>query len=140
MKRKALPKILSERDVDALLAAPGRATPLRERDAVMLEVLYATGLRVSELVTLTLGQVNLVSGVLRVVGKGDKERIVPVGRVAVAALNDKAFAKALAAKIDRKKRVPLPPAPPDAPASAQVMASAVMRRCMCPPLYPYGNA
>ena len=84
--RRALPKILSERDVDALLAAPGRATPLRERDAVMLEVLYATGLRVSELVTLTLGQVNLVTGVLRVVGKGDKERLVPLGEVAVAAL------------------------------------------------------
>ena len=84
--RRALPHSLSEREVEALLSAPGRDSPLRERDSVMLEVLYATGLRVSELVALTLGQVNLVGGVLRVVGKGNKERLVPLGEVAVVAL------------------------------------------------------
>ena len=84
--RRALPRSLSERDVEGLLAAPGRGSPLRERDSVMLEVLYATGLRVSELVALRLGQVNLVTGVVRVVGKGNKERLVPLGEVAVAAL------------------------------------------------------
>lgn len=84
--RRALPHSLSERDVEALLAAPGRATALRERDTAMLEVLYATGLRVSELVSLTLAQVNMVAGVLRVVGKGNKERLVPLGEVAVTVL------------------------------------------------------
>ena len=84
--RRSLPHSLAERDVEALLSAPGQATALRQRDGVMLEVLYATGLRVSELVGLTLDQVNVVSGVLRVVGKGNKERLVPLGEVAVAAL------------------------------------------------------
>ena len=83
---RALPHSLSERDVENLLAAPGRSSALRERDAVMLEVLYATGLRVSELVALTLAQVNLVAGVLRVIGKGNKERLVPLGEVAVVGL------------------------------------------------------
>ena len=84
--RRALPHSLAERDVEALLSAPGCATALRRRDGVMLEVLYATGLRVSELVALTLAQVNLVAGVVRVVGKGNKERLVPLGEVAVTAL------------------------------------------------------
>jgi integrase/recombinase XerD len=77
-----LPKSLSERDVEALLNAPGNKTALAVRDGVMLEVLYATGLRVSELVALTRSQVGLVAGVIRVIGKGDKERLVPLGDVA----------------------------------------------------------
>ncbi|MDH4383681.1 MAG: site-specific tyrosine recombinase XerD [Gammaproteobacteria bacterium] len=77
-----LPTTLSEIDVDALLAAPGGETALARRDATMLEVLYATGLRVSELVGLSWSQVNLVVGVVRIVGKGNKERLVPLGDVA----------------------------------------------------------
>ena len=77
-----LPTTLSEIDVDALLAAPGGDTALARRDATMLEVLYATGLRVSELVGLSWSQVNLVVGVVRIVGKGNKERLVPLGDVA----------------------------------------------------------
>jgi integrase/recombinase XerD len=73
---------LSEIDVDALLAAPGGDTALARRDATMLEVLYATGLRVSELVGLSWSQLNLVVGVVRIVGKGNKERLVPLGDVA----------------------------------------------------------
>ena len=77
-----LPTTLSEIDVEALLAAPGGDTALARRDAAMLEVLYATGLRVSELVGLSWAQVNLVVGVVRIVGKGNKERLVPLGDVA----------------------------------------------------------
>jgi len=77
-----LPTTLSEIDVDALLAAPGGETALARRDATMLEVLYATGLRVSELVGLSWSQVNLVVGVVRIVGKGNKERLVPLGDLA----------------------------------------------------------
>jgi len=81
---RSLPKSLSEEEVERLLAAPDAATPLGLRDRAMLELLYATGLRVTELVTLELGQVNLEAGVLRVMGKGSKERLVPIGEVAVA--------------------------------------------------------
>lgn len=77
------PKTLSEADVEALLAAPNTQTPLGLRDRAMLETLYATGLRVSELVTLRLFEVNLDAGVLRVMGKGAKERLVPLGEEAV---------------------------------------------------------
>jgi len=77
------PKTLSEADVEALLAAPDAATPLGMRDRTMLEVLYAAGLRVSELVGLKLFEVNLEAGVLRVMGKGSKERLVPLGEEAV---------------------------------------------------------
>jgi integrase/recombinase XerD len=76
---KALPKSLSETDVDALLGAPDIETPIGLRDKAMLEVLYACGLRVSELVALTLDQINLRQGVVRVFGKGSKERLVPMG-------------------------------------------------------------
>ena len=79
---RTLPRALSEQDVDALLTAPDVATPLGLRDRAMLEVLYATGLRVSELVNLTLSQINLAQGVVRIVGKGDRERLVPVGEEA----------------------------------------------------------
>jgi integrase/recombinase XerD len=77
------PKTLSEADVEALLAAPDAATPLGMRDRAMFEVLYASGLRVSELVGLKVFEVNLEAGVVRVMGKGSKERLVPLGEEAV---------------------------------------------------------
>lgn len=77
------PKTLSEADVEALLAAPDTQTPLGLRDRAMLELLYATGLRVSELVGLKTFQASLESGVVRVMGKGSKERLVPLGEEAV---------------------------------------------------------
>ncbi len=78
------PKSLSEADVEALLAAPDTATALGLRDRAMLELLYATGLRVSELVGLKTFQVSLEAGVVRVMGKGSKERLVPLGEEAVS--------------------------------------------------------
>lgn len=80
---KPLPKSLSETEVEALLAAPDVAEPLGLRDRAMLEVLYACGLRVSELVALSLEQINLRQGVVRVLGKGSKERLVPLGEEAL---------------------------------------------------------
>ncbi|MEG1629350.1 site-specific tyrosine recombinase XerD [Pseudomonas sp.] len=80
---RPLPKSLSEDDVEALLQAPDLSEPIGQRDRAMLEVLYACGLRVTELVSLTLDQVNLRQGVLRVMGKGSKERLVPMGEEAV---------------------------------------------------------
>jgi integrase/recombinase XerD len=77
------PRSLSESDVEALLAAPDIATPLGLRDRAMLETLYATGLRVSELVALKTFEANLDAGVVRVMGKGSKERLVPLGEEAV---------------------------------------------------------
>src|ERR687895_1177720 len=77
------PKTLSEADVEALLGAPDPSTPLGLRDRAMLETLYATGLRVSELVALKTFEVNLDAGVLRAMGKGSKERLVPLGEEAV---------------------------------------------------------
>ena len=76
------PKSLSEADVEALLAAPNTATPMGLRDRAMLELLYATGLRVSELVALKVFEVNLDAGVVRAMGKGSKERLVPLGEEA----------------------------------------------------------
>jgi integrase/recombinase XerD len=84
---RRLPDSLSENDVDALLAAANRDDALGERDAAMLEVLYATGLRVTELVQLQVAQINLRQGVVRVMGKGSKERLVPLGEEAVEALS-----------------------------------------------------
>ena len=76
---RPLPKSLTETDVEALLAAPDVETAEGLRDRTMLELLYASGLRVSELVGLRVSQVNLRQGVVRVVGKGAKERLVPLG-------------------------------------------------------------
>ena len=84
---RSLPDTLSEADVEALLRAPQSADALGVRDAAMLEVLYATGLRVSELVQLQMAQINLRQGALRIIGKGSKERLVPLGEVAVEALS-----------------------------------------------------
>ena len=78
-----LPKVMSEKQVDALLGAPNLDTPLGLRDRAMLETLYATGLRVSELVNLKLHEVSLADGVLRALGKGSKERLVPLGEQAI---------------------------------------------------------
>lgn len=80
---KSLPKALSELEVEALLAAPDTEKPLGLRDRAMLELLYATGLRVTELVMLCTDQVNLRQGVLRILGKGSRERLVPLGEVAI---------------------------------------------------------
>jgi integrase/recombinase XerD len=76
---RSLPKALAESQVDALLAAPDLDTPLGLRDRAMLELMYAAGLRVSELVGLPTNAVNLRQGVVRVTGKGSKERLVPLG-------------------------------------------------------------
>ena len=78
-----LPKTLSEQDVEQLLAAPDVETPLGLRDRTMFEVLYATGLRVSELVALRVSQVSMDMGIVRVMGKGNKERLVPMGEEAL---------------------------------------------------------
>ncbi|MEJ2361704.1 MAG: site-specific tyrosine recombinase XerD [Gammaproteobacteria bacterium] len=80
---RTLPDTLSESDVDKLLEAPDSTSVLGLRDRTMLELLYATGLRVSELVGLQQHQINLRQGVVRVTGKGQKERLVPMGEVAI---------------------------------------------------------
>lgn len=80
---RALPGALSMSEVEALLEAPDVETPLGLRDRVMLEVLYASGLRITELVTLQLANINQRQGVIRVMGKGGKERLVPTGEAAL---------------------------------------------------------
>ena len=77
-----VPKVMSEAQVESLLAAPDDGTPLGQRDRAMLELMYASGLRVSELVGLKTFHLGLNEGVLRVMGKGSKERLVPFGQVA----------------------------------------------------------
>lgn len=84
--RRQLPVILSVAEVERLLARPNTELPLGQRDTAMLEVLYGTGLRVSELVALTMGRVNLEVGFLVVLGKGSRERIVPAGEAATEAV------------------------------------------------------
>lgn len=76
---RSLPQTLSEEEVDALLNAPNTDEPLGHRDRAMLELLYATGLRVSELINLKQSQINFNQGVLRIIGKGDRERLIPLG-------------------------------------------------------------
>jgi integrase/recombinase XerD len=84
--RKSLPTFLRLEEVDQLLAQPDEKTPLGARDRAMIELLYSTGLRVSELTGLRVSDLDLRTGCLRCVGKGDKERLVPVGRQALAAV------------------------------------------------------
>ncbi len=84
---RPLPKVLTESEVEQLLAAPDIDTVLGLRDKAMLEVAYASGLRVSELVGITLGQLNLRQGLIRLFGKGNKERVVPLGEEAAHWLN-----------------------------------------------------
>ncbi|MDG6881507.1 Tyrosine recombinase XerD [Phocoenobacter uteri] len=81
-KTQSLPKSLSEDQVSDLLNAPNTLDPIELRDKAMLELLYATGLRVTELISLKLDNINLRQGVVRVIGKGDKERLVPIGEEA----------------------------------------------------------
>jgi len=85
---RPLPKTLTEAEVEALLQTPDTDDPRGHRDRTMLEVLYATGLRVSELVGLRPQQVSLVQGVVRVTGKGGKERLVPLGEEALSWLRE----------------------------------------------------
>lgn len=85
---RPLPSSLSEHDVELLLNAPEPSSILGARDKAMLEMLYATGLRVSELVSLNVDQVNLRLGVLRITGKGNKERLTPIGEQAMECLED----------------------------------------------------
>jgi integrase/recombinase XerD len=80
---KTLPEILTLREVEQLLEQPDRETPIGIRDRAMLEVLYATGMRVSELTQLPMNQVNLEAGYVLVFGKGSKERIIPLGNEAM---------------------------------------------------------
>ncbi len=83
-----LPKPLSEAEVESLLASVVGNTPLERRDRAILEVLYGTGIRISELVGLSLGDVDLTDRVMRVFGKGSHERVVPIGRMAADALSE----------------------------------------------------
>ena len=85
---KPLPRFLTLDEVDRLLGTPDRSQPQGLRDRAMLEVLYATGLRVSELVGLTVDSVDFEGGFVRLMGKGSKERIVPLGESAAAAVSD----------------------------------------------------
>ena len=83
-----LPKPLSEAEVESLLASVVGSSPLERRDRAILEVLYGTGIRISELVGLSLGDVDLTDRVMRVFGKGSHERVVPIGRMAADALSE----------------------------------------------------
>ena len=85
---RSLPKTLTEDEVDALLNAPNTDEPLGHRDRAMLELLYATGLRVSELINIKQSQINFNQGVLRIVGKGDRERLIPLGEESQRWLRD----------------------------------------------------
>ncbi|WP_444994411.1 site-specific tyrosine recombinase XerD [Aliikangiella sp. IMCC44359] len=83
---KPLPHSLSESDVEKLLAMPDKETSLGIRDLAMLELMYASGLRVSELIAIEFNQIDLMQGALRVTGKGSKERLVPFGEAAITAI------------------------------------------------------
>lgn len=80
---RSIPKPMSEKQVEVLLNQPKIETPLGLRDKTMLELMYATGMRVSELVNIRINQVNLNQGVVRILGKGGKERLIPMGEVCI---------------------------------------------------------
>ena len=105
---RPLPKSLSESEVDQLLNAPDASLVVEHRDLAMLEVLYASGLRVSELVGLTLPQLSLNQGVVRVFGKGGKERLVPLGEAAIETVTDYLGATRQALLKDRQSDVLFP--------------------------------
>jgi integrase/recombinase XerD len=86
--KRTLPKTLSEMEVETLIRQPNRSSPRGLRDTAMLELLYATGLRVSELISLTLDQIEIEAHLIRTVGKGAKERLVPVGKMASGCLQE----------------------------------------------------
>jgi integrase/recombinase XerD len=83
---KTLPGSLTEQEIETLLAMPDTTGPYGLRDKAMLELMYASGLRVSELISLELGQIDVRLGVIKVLGKGNKERLVPVGELAIESL------------------------------------------------------
>ncbi len=83
---KSLPNTLTENQVDKLLSSPNELDPIHIRDKAMLELLYATGIRVSELVNLQMNEIGLTQGVIRVMGKGGKERLVPMGEQSLDSL------------------------------------------------------
>ena len=83
----SLPKVLSEKDIDKLIHSPDTKEPLGLRDRAMLELLYSSGLRVSELIKLEIINLNLRQGVVRIMGKGEKERLVPIGEEAMEWIN-----------------------------------------------------
>lgn len=83
-----LPKVLSIKEVDALISAPNRSKPQGIRDVAMLELLYASGMRISECISLDLNDVHLTMGFVRVFGKGGKERIIPLGKNAIRACDE----------------------------------------------------
>ena len=81
-----VPKSLSEKDVEILIEQPDVETPLGLRDKAMLELLYSSGLRITELISIEVNQIGFVQGVMRVIGKGDKERLVPIGEEALSSI------------------------------------------------------
>lgn len=83
-----LPKFLTLNDVDALIAQPNRKTVLGQRDHAVIQLLYASGLRISEVSSLTMERLNLQQGYVVIIGKGNKERVVPIGKFALSALDE----------------------------------------------------
>jgi integrase/recombinase XerD len=105
--RKSLPTYLRMEDVDRLLAQPDASTPFGARDRAIVELLYSTGLRVTELVNLRVSDLEARAGCLRCIGKGDKERLVPVGRKALTAV-EQYLKNARPALLERREGVPQP--------------------------------
>lgn len=101
---RTLPGILNQHEIELLLNQPSPSTYIGVRDRAMLELLYASGLRVSELVTLRLSDVNLEIGYVKIMGKGSKERLVPIGEKAIEALKE--YLSKARAKFDKRKGSP----------------------------------
>ena len=101
---KTLPGILNEHEIELLLNQPSSSTPIGLRDKAMIELLYATGVRVSELVNLKLSDIDLNVGYIKVRGKGSKERFVPIGEKAISVLKE--YIDKARAKFDKKKGSP----------------------------------